>query len=90
MTDAVQILQALEHLLAQFTAGTEDAISVEAANRIEGYIAESLPEDDELQEFAESLAQYRPEGGDYLFSYTDIRAEAEIVLEKVRQRMIRA
>jgi len=51
---------------------SEAAISVEASNRIEGCIAASLPEDDELQELAVSLGQYRPEGGDYLYSYMDM------------------
>jgi hypothetical protein len=87
MNDELQTLHELEQLLRAFLAGKEEAISTEAANRIEGCIASSLPEDDELQELADSLAQYRPEGGDYLYSYKAMRLQVELALRTVRWRI---
>jgi len=87
MNDDLQLLQELERLLIRFVAGAKEDISLGAAGRIEGHIAGSFPEDDELQDLADSLAQYRPEGGEYLYSYEDMRTRAEYALEVVRGRM---
>ncbi len=77
MHDSACDLEALKRLLVMFMAGGPEDISVEAANWIEEFFATSLTEDHELQEFADSLAQYRPEGGDYLYSYEQMRPLAQ-------------
>jgi hypothetical protein len=87
MNGDLQPLHELEQLLTRFLAGAREDISLEAANRIEGCIAGSLPEDDELQDLADSLAEYRPDGGEYLYSYKDMRPQAEYALQVVRRRI---
>ncbi len=87
MSDPACDLNELKRLLVAFVAGGPEDRSLEAAHRIEGFIATSLPEDDELQEFADSLAQYRPEGGDYLYSYEQMRPLAQDALDLVRSRI---
>ena len=54
-------------LMERFVSG--DAISVAAANRLEGLLLELVPEHPEFEELADELAQYRPEGGDYLHDF---------------------
>ncbi len=54
-------------LMERFVSG--DDISVAAANRLEGLLLESIPEHPELEELADELAEYRPEGGDYLYDF---------------------
>ena len=87
MSNSPSELAELKRLLVQFMSGGPEDITREAAHRIEGLIASTLPEDDELQEFAESLAQYRPEGGDYLYSYKEMRPLAQDALDLVRTRI---
>jgi hypothetical protein len=87
MSDATQELERLKRLLVMFTGGAEEDVSVRAAQEIEGCIAQLVDDDDELMEFADDLAQYRPEGGEYLYSYADMRPKAQAALNEVRRRL---
>jgi hypothetical protein len=60
----------LRSLLEVFVSGTDR--SVKFANEIEGQIALEFPEDHPVQELAEELAQYRPGGGDFLISESEM------------------
>jgi hypothetical protein len=75
---------ALLERMERFARG-EDC-SLAAANFIEGEIATIFPEDDELQELAELLAQYRPGGGEFLWSEDDVRPRMTRWCEVLRQR----
>jgi hypothetical protein len=57
--------------MEQFASGTD--VSLVAANAIESAIILLFPEDEELQELADLLAQYRPGGGDHLYSEAEMR-----------------
>jgi hypothetical protein len=87
MSNPNQELERLKRLLVMFLAGAEGDVSVRAVGEIEGCIAELVGEDDELMEFAADLAQYRPEGGEYLYSYADMRPRAQAALDEVRRRL---
>ena len=60
----------LQTLLELFNRGPNR--SLEAAREIEGVIASSLPPDHPLQELAEDFSQYRPGGGEYLYSEAEL------------------
>jgi hypothetical protein len=87
MSNPNQELERLKRLLVMFLAGAEEDVSLRAAGEIEGCIRELVDEDDELSEFADDLAQYRPEGGKYLHSYADRRPRAQAALDEVRRRL---
>jgi hypothetical protein len=87
MCNPNQELERLKRLLVMFLAGDEEDVSVRAAGEIEGCIAELVGEDDVLMEFADDLAQYRPEGGESLYSFADVRPRAQAALDEVRRRL---
>lgn len=82
-TDKARI-DALAARMERFASGQD--CSLAAANVIEGEIAIIFPEDDELQELAEDLAQYQPEGGDHLYSEADLRPRMIKWCEAVQRR----
>jgi hypothetical protein len=60
-----------------------------AAGTIEGEIAALFPEDEALQEYADLLAQYRPGGGEYLYSEADLRPSMIECREALRKLLRR-
>jgi hypothetical protein len=78
-----------DHLELAIMAGGPEDISPEAAKRIEGFIATSLPEDDELQEFADSRASqarsaYRRDAADHLETEITLSLDRLIVVKSTR------
>jgi len=65
----------LRNQLEAFVKGEE--IAIETANEMEGDIIALFPDDHELIELAEMLAQYQPGGGEYLYSHDSIKTKAE-------------
>ncbi|MFL6231506.1 MAG: hypothetical protein ACJ76N_00060 [Thermoanaerobaculia bacterium] len=64
------LIKRLERLIR---AERGEDFSLLAAGEIESEIVTLFPEDEKLQEYADLLAQYRPGGGEYLYSETEIR-----------------
>ena len=77
-------LAGLIELMDAFVRG--DAISLRDANRLEGALLEFVPDRPELEELADELAQYRPEGGDYLFDYDYMRPRVAYHLRALRSQ----
>jgi hypothetical protein len=71
-------------LMERFVSG--EAISVAAANRLEGLLLESMSEHPELEDLAGELAQYRPEGGDYLHDFDWMKPRVAHHLGALRAR----
>jgi len=69
-------------LMERFISG--DAISVADANRLEGLLLELAPEFPELEDLTDDLAQYRPEGGDYLHDFEWMKARVAYQLATLR------
>jgi hypothetical protein len=75
--------------LAELIASMEsfvrgEAISAQDAWKIEDALRELFPEDPKLEDFADELAHYRPEGGDYLINYNQMRPNVAYHLEGLR------
>lgn len=79
------LMDALITLMEQFVSG--EAISVRDANRLEGLILEVVPEFPELEHLADDLAQYRPEGGDYLYDLAFMKSRVAFHLAALRARL---
>jgi hypothetical protein len=63
-----------------------EAISVGDANAMESLALALLEQCPELEELADDLAQYRPEGGEFLFDYDQIRPKVAYYLEMLQSR----
>jgi len=59
-------------------------VSVTKAAEIEGLIATALDENHPLQELADALAQYAPQGGDFLYAAKDMVPIVQRWLARVR------
>jgi hypothetical protein len=59
--------------------------SLSASGAIEGEIATLFPENKKLQEHADLLAQYRPGGGEFLYSEIEIRPHMIECREELRK-----
>ncbi|MES2877759.1 MAG: hypothetical protein V4713_05000 [Pseudomonadota bacterium] len=70
----------LQTLLESFSNGSNR--SLQASREIEGIIASSLPPDHPLQELAEDFAQYRPGGGEYLYSEAELLPKVAAFLRR--------
>jgi hypothetical protein len=70
----------LAKLIKQFVAGDT---SLHIANQIEALIANGFPEEHPAQDLAEMLAQYRPGGGDFLYSEQDVLPPLERLLSAI-------
>jgi len=70
----------LQTLLESFSNGPNG--SLHAAREIEGVIASSLPPDHPLQDLAEDFAQYRPGGGEHLYSEAQLLPKVAAVLRR--------
>lgn len=60
----------LSFLLDAFASGKDRTIK--AARQIEGHIATRFPSAHAIQDLADAFAQYRPGGGEFLFSEADV------------------
>jgi hypothetical protein len=60
----------LSVLLETFASGEDQSMAL--ARQIEGQIATRFPSDHAIQDLADAFAQYRPGGGDFLFSEADM------------------
>jgi hypothetical protein len=76
-------LSRIQALLEAFVAGPNR--SLQAAREIEGAIADSLPPDHTLQELAEDFAQYRPGGGEGLYSEVQLLPKVAGSLRRGKQ-----
>ena len=71
-------------MLEEFLAGND---SVRAVNEIEGEFIELFFDDDEIFNVAEALAEYRPEGGDYLYNRDTIKPNCQYLIQLLRSRI---
>jgi len=72
-------------MLEAFVGGTDQ--SVRAANEIEGFLAESFPDDEGLDDLTAALASYRPFGGDFLYDRHSIRRVCADALAEIQSRL---
>jgi len=63
---------------------TGQSYSISSAQEIEGAIDELFSEDDEILELVDYLAQYEPHGGEYLFSYEQLKPKVAYFLDKLK------
>ena len=68
--------------LETFASGENRSLTT--ANEIEGQIATKFPSDHAIQDLAEAFAQYRPGGGDFLFSEEDMLPQVRRWLARAR------
>jgi hypothetical protein len=72
-TLGLQMNEELRILLKSFKSGENQ--SLEVAQKIEGIICTEYAKDHPLYELAEFFAQYRPDGGEFLYSETEAAQE---------------
>ncbi|MBQ1782626.1 MAG: hypothetical protein II007_03145 [Gammaproteobacteria bacterium] len=75
--------QELRSLLESFISGENQSLLM--AQKIESIICIEYAEDHPLQELAEFLAQYRPGGGEFLYSETETAQEISRWLKRFPQ-----
>lgn len=71
--------------MERFVSG--EAISVADANKLECLIDDLVPTFPELEDLGDELAQYRPEGGDYLFDFKRMKPRVAYHLATLRARV---
>ena len=72
----------LRELISRFVSGADRSIAV--ANAIEVAIGDDYGDEGPYSDAVEILARYRPEGGAYLTSATDVIKSLEAVVEASR------
>lgn len=72
----------LQELISRFTSGADRSIA--AANAIEVAIGDECGDEAPYSDAVEILARYRPEGGAYMTSATDVIRALEAVVEASR------
>jgi hypothetical protein len=74
----------LASMLEGFVGGKR---SLRFANKIEGFIATELGEDEALEDLVSDLSQYRPEGGHGLLNETAMADRIRVALAELRERL---
>jgi hypothetical protein len=80
----IKKIESLICKLEDFLAGKN---SVRFANEIESDFIELFYEDDEIFNIADALAQYRPEGGDFLYDKETIKPTCEHLINQLKLRL---
>jgi len=74
-------------VLLEIVASGKDR-SITTARQIEGQIATTFPSDHAIQDLADAFAQYRPGGGDFLFSEADMMPQVARWLARARDGLL--
>lgn len=70
--------------LEDFLAGNN---SLNSANEIFSVFIELFYDDDEIFNVAQALAEYRPEGGEYLYDKETIKPTCQYLIQLIRKKI---